>query len=150
MLPPKHGRAGANQQEALQWKKLTYSPAFISTFFKRMPHFFRGKHQLIFIWFILIIAFGAGDYKLTTMACYGSGFVTEWRFRRLLSASYWDMRAIFMWLLSENIRVLPIPEDKTLYVIVDGSKKEKCSKKNFHLRVILLALESFLTPISTI
>src|SRR3990167_8281930 len=111
-------------------EKINILPTFISTFFKRMPDFFHGKHQLTFVWFILIIALGVGDYKLTTMACYGSGFVTEWRFRRLLSASYWDMRAIFVWLLSDIIDVLPIPEDKTVYVIVDGSKKEKRSKKN--------------------
>src|SRR3989338_8076353 len=134
MLPLKQGRAGANQQEALQWKLLTYSPYSYQPFFKRMPAFFHGKHQLTFVWFILIIALGVGDYKLTTMACYGSGFVTEWRFRRLLSASYWDMRAIFMWLSSEIIKVLPIPEDKTLYVIVDGSKKEKRCKKNPYMQ----------------
>jgi len=115
-------------------EKINILPTFISTFFKRMPYLFHGKHQLIFIWFILIIALGVGDYKLTTMACYGSSFVTEWRFRRLLSASYWDMRAIFMWLLPEIIKVLPIPEDKTLYVIVDGSKKDKRSKKNPYMQ----------------
>jgi hypothetical protein len=64
------------------------------------------------------------------MACYGSGFVTEWRFRRLLSASYWDVQSILVWILAEIIRKLPAPEDNTLYVIVDGSKKEKRSKKN--------------------
>jgi DDE family transposase len=99
-----------------------------------MPKFFRGKHELLFIWFILLIACGVGDYKLTTMACYGSGFITEWRFRRLLSASYWEVRPIFIWLISEIIKVLPIPEDKTLYVIVDGSKKEKRSKKNPYMQ----------------
>jgi len=68
------------------------------------------------------------------MACYGSGFVTEWRFRRLLSASYWDLRPIFTWFLSEIIKKLPIPEDKTVYVIVNGSKKEKRSKKNPYMQ----------------
>jgi hypothetical protein len=95
-----------------------------------MPELFRGKHQLVFIWLILLIACGVGDYKLTTMACYGSGFITEWRFRRVLSASYWDVQSILAWFLAEIIRKLPAPEDNTLYVIVDGSKKEKRSKKN--------------------
>ena len=89
-----------------------------------MPDFFRGKHQMLFIWLILLIACGVGDYKLTTMACYGSGFVTEWRFRRLLSASYWDLRPIFTWFLSEIIKKLPIPEDKTLYVIGMAVKRK--------------------------
>jgi len=71
-----------------------------------------------------------GDYKLTTIACYRSGFITEWRFRQLLSASYWETRQIFAWFLSEIIKKLPIPEDSMLYVIVDGSKKEKRSKNN--------------------
>ena len=111
-------------------ERINILPLFISTFFKRIPYFFRGRHQLLFVWFIFLIAIGVGDYKLTTMASYGSGFITEWRFRRLLSASYWDVRPIFIWLLSEIIKVLPIPENRTLYVIVDGSKKEKRSKKN--------------------
>ena len=72
-------------------ERINIIPTFISTFFNQMPKFFRGKHQLLFTWLILLIACGVGDYKLTTMACYGSGFVTEWRFRRLLSASYWDL-----------------------------------------------------------
>jgi hypothetical protein len=109
-------------------------PTFISSFFKRMPDFFRGKHQLLFIWLILLIGCGVGDYKLTSMAYYGSGYVTEWRFRRLLSASYWDVRSILTWLVSEVVRILPIPEDKILYVIVDGSKKEKRSKKNPYMQ----------------
>ena len=95
-----------------------------------MPEFFRGKHQLLFIWLILLIACGLGDYKLTTMACYGSGFITEWRFRCVLSASYWDVQSILAWFLAEIIRKLLAPEDNTLYIIVDGSKKEKRSKKN--------------------
>jgi hypothetical protein len=110
--------------------KINIIPIFISTFFKGMPEFFRGKHQLLFIWLILLIACGVGDYKLTTMAYYGSGFITEWRFRRVLSASYWDVQSILAWFLAEMIRKLPAPEDNTLYVIVDGSKKEKRSKKN--------------------
>lgn len=114
--------------------RINIIPTFISTFFKQMPEFFRGKHQLSFIWLILLIACGVGDYKLTTMACYGSGFVTEWRFRRLLSSSYWDLRSILTWFLSEIIKKLPIPEDKTLYVIGDGSKKEKRSKKNPYMQ----------------
>jgi hypothetical protein len=99
-----------------------------------MPNFFHGKHQLVFTWLILLIACGMGDYKLTTMANYGSGFVTEWRFRRFLSASYWDLRSIFRWILSEIIKKIPIPKDETVYVIADGSKKEKRSKKNPYMQ----------------
>lgn len=71
-----------------------------------MPEFFRGKHQL--------------------------PFITEWRFRRVLSASYWDVQSILALFLAEIIRKLPAPEDNTLYIIVDGSKKEKRSKKNLY------------------
>jgi len=109
-------------------------PTFISTFFRKMPNFFRGKHQLLFIWLVFLIACGVGDYKLTNLACYGSEFITEWRFRRLLSASYWDLHEILTWLVAEIIKILPIPDDKTLYVIVDGSKKEKRSKKNPYMQ----------------
>lgn len=134
MLPPRKSKSWRQPAGSIAMEKVNILPTFVSTFFKRMPCFFHGKHQLIFSWFILIIALGMGDYKLTTMACYCSNFVTEWRFRRLLSASYWDMQAIFRWLLQEIIKVLPIPEDQTLYIIVDGSKKDKRSKKNPYMQ----------------
>lgn len=130
MLPPNTRKSWRQPAGSIVMETINIIPTFIATFFKRMPHFFRDKHQLVFIWLILLIACGVGDYKLTTMACYGSGFITEWRFRRLLSASYWDIHSILYWFSAEIIRILPIPNDQTLYVIVDGSKKEKRSKKN--------------------
>ena len=73
---------------------------------------------------------GGWDHKLTVMANYGSVYVKEWKFRRLLSSKYWDIRSVMNCIIEEIIRVLPIPEDFTIYLIVDGSKKEKRSKKN--------------------
>lgn len=58
-------------------EKLTYYLPSYQPFLNECLVFFRGKHQLTFIWFILIIALGVGDYKLTTMAYYGSNFITE-------------------------------------------------------------------------
>ncbi len=111
-------------------KEISIIPLFIATFFKQIPTVFRGKHGLTFGWFITLVALGHGNHKITSMASYASSYITEWRFRRLLSAKYWSLRSIFNWLTAEVIKKFPIPEDKTVYVIGDGSKKEKRSKKN--------------------
>jgi len=42
------------------------------------------------------------------------GFITEWRFRRLLSAGYWSLKALFHWFAEEAIKSLPVPENQVL------------------------------------
>ena len=56
-------------------------------------------------------------------------YTKEWRFRRVLSAEYWCLRAALIWLVNEIIKDLPKPKNGTIYLIGDGSKKEKRRKK---------------------
>jgi hypothetical protein len=111
-------------------ENISILPLFVTVVFKKLPKIFRGEHKHSFFWFVLLVALGMGDYKITNMAKNGSIYVKEWRFRRLLSAGYWSLRVILIWLVGEILRDLPKPEDGTIYLIGDGSKKEKRSKKN--------------------
>lgn len=110
--------------------KISILPPFVTQIFKKLPVIFRNSHKRSFVWFVLLIAAGVGDYKLTSMANKGSVYVKEWRFRRLLTAGYWCLRTILIWLVDEIVKDLPRPTDATIYLIGDGSKKEKRSKKN--------------------
>jgi hypothetical protein len=110
--------------------KITILPIFVTQIFKKIPVIFRDSHKRSLIWFVLLIAMGVGNYKLTNMSQKASVYTKEWRFRRLLSAAYWSLRVILVWLVDEIVKDLPIPEDATVYLIGDGSKKDKRSKKN--------------------
>lgn len=111
-------------------EKISILPIFVTHIFKKMPIIFRDSHRRSLIWFVLLLAMGVGNYKLTTMAQKGSVYAKEWRFRRLLSAGYWSLRFILVWLVDDIVKDLPKPDDATVYLIGDGSKKEKRSKKN--------------------
>lgn len=105
-------------------------PIFVTQIFRKVPVIFRDKHKRSLIWFVLLVAIGVGNYKLTNMAQKGSAYAKEWRFRRFLSAGYWSLKVVLIWLAAEVVKDLPKPEDETIYLIGDGSKKEKRSKKN--------------------
>jgi hypothetical protein len=91
---------------------------------------FKGKHRLNLSWLTLMVALGVGFHKLKGMAKLAPAHITEYRFRRLLSAVYWSIQEIMLFMVRSVLYVLPKPEDGTLYVILDASKKEKRSKKN--------------------
>lgn len=111
-------------------EKISILPTFVTLVFKKLPVIFRDPHKRSLLWFVLLIALGAGDHKLTSMAKVGSVHTKEWRFRRLLSAGYWSLRAVLIWMVNEIVKDLPKPEDSTVYLIGDGSKKEKRGKKD--------------------
>ena len=105
-------------------------PVFISTLFKKVPVVFQNNHKTTFMWLTFLIALGVGNHKLKQMGKFGSHHVVEYRFRRLLTAGYWSLHCIIIWLASEVIQSLPKPENQTIYLVTDGSKKEKRGKKN--------------------
>jgi len=111
-------------------EKISILPLFVTHIFRKIPVIFRDSHKRSLLWFVLLIAIGVGNYKITNMSQKGSVYAKEWRFRRLLSAGYWSLRVILVWLVDEIVKDLPIPDDATVYLIGDGSKKDKRSKKN--------------------
>jgi len=56
--------------------------------------------------------------------------MTEWRCRRLLKATYWDVHRLIDWWAHQVISVLPPPEDGVLTLTGDGCDKPKRGKKN--------------------
>lgn len=112
-------------------ESLNILPYFVTAVFKNIPLVFKSRHKLVFTWLVLHSAIGLGDFKLSSMArASGSSYITEWRFRRFLTASYWSVHFIITWLANEVIDSLPQPNDGVIFLIVDGSKKDKRSKKN--------------------
>lgn len=105
-------------------------PGFVTTFFRGMPQLFRYRHRSVLIWYVLMLAIGACDGRLTSLTTYGPSYFVEWRLRRLLNANYWDAHQLFQWLIKQVIKVLSSPEDGVLYLIVDGSKKDKRTKQH--------------------
>jgi len=108
----------------------TWLPPDIRVLFKDMPGVWRHRHQLIFCWLIVMQIVTSGARTLTGLSQSAPGFITEWRFRRLLSAGYWSLKVLLRWFAEEAIKSLPEPENKVLYVIADGSKKDKRGPKN--------------------
>jgi hypothetical protein len=111
-------------------ENISILPIFISTLFKKVPVIFRNNHKTTFMWLTFLIALGVGNHKLKSMGQYGSHYVAEYRFRRILTAGYWSLHFILIWLANEVIHKLPKPENHTIYLVADGSKKEKRGKKN--------------------
>jgi DDE family transposase len=107
---------------------LTYLPAFITTLFQGMPGIWKGQHRLILCWLIVMQAIYPGRKTLHELARWSPRQITEWRFRRLLKASYWSVHLLIEWLAHDVMAQLPPPEDGIIYVIGDGSHKPKRSR----------------------
>jgi len=112
-----------------KWQ-FTCLPTTIRTLFKGMPGVWRHRHQLVFCWLIVMQIVTSGSRTLTGLSQSAPAFITEWRFRRLLSAGYWSLKLLLRWFAQEAIKSLPSPENQVLYVIADGTKKDKRGQKN--------------------
>lgn len=112
-----------------KWSFTCFPPA-IRILFKGMPGVWRHRHRLVFCWLIVMQSVTSGARTLSGLSQSAPGFITEWRFRRLLSAGYWSLKVLLHWFAEEAIKSLPTPENKVVYVIVDGSKKDKRGQKN--------------------
>ena len=119
-----------NLVEEHSMEQFTILPTFLATFFRKLPILFRDKHKLMLIWLMLLQAAGTGQLTLIGMSRHAPSHVTEWRWRRLLTAGYWSAKLIIYWLAEEVIKSLPWPENGIVYLIVDGSKKDKRGKQN--------------------
>lgn len=114
---------------SIKWR-LTFIPASVRVLFRGMPGVFRHRHQLVFCWLVIMQMILSGSRTLKRLSQPAPSWITEWRFRRLLSAGYWSLRMLLWWFAEEAIKSFPIPEDKVAYVISDGSQKDKRGKKN--------------------
>jgi len=104
---------------------LTHLPSHVRLLFKGMPGVWRHRHQLIFCWLVVMHMVLSGPRTLTKLALSAPRHITGWRFRRLLSATYWNLKMVLCWFAEETIKVLPPPKNNVIYLISDGSKKGK-------------------------
>lgn len=109
---------------------LTHLPEFVRVLFKGMPEVFRHRHQLVFCWLVLIQMIFTGPRTLKGLSMIAPSHISEWHFRRLLAAGYWSLELLLLWFADEAIKSFPAPEDKVMYIVGDGSKKDKRAKKN--------------------
>lgn len=109
---------------------LTYLPAFITTVFRGMPGVWKSQHRLLLCWLIVMQAVYPGRKTLHDLARWSPRRITEWRLRRLLKASYWCVHLLIEWLAHDVMDALPAAADGTIYVIGDGSHKDKRASKN--------------------
>jgi len=102
----------------------------IRVLFKGMPGSWRHRHHLVFCWLISMQIVTSGARTLTGLSRLAPRFITEWRFRRLLNAGYWQLKVLLRWFAEKTMKALPAPNNKVLYLIADGSKKDKRGQKN--------------------
>src|SRR5215468_1656232 len=76
----------------------TYLPGFVTMVFRGMPTVWRGRHRLLFCWFIFMQAISPGRKTLAEMARWTPATITAWRFGRLLKAAYWNVHLLVSWL----------------------------------------------------
>ena len=107
---------------------LRYLPLFVRLLLRGLPGVFR--YQLVFSWLLLMQIIAPGRNTLKQLARYTPLHIAEWHFRRLLSASYWSFRLLLRWFASEAIKRFPPPSDGVIYVIGDGSHRDKRGKKH--------------------
>lgn len=75
-------------------------------------------------------ALGYGPRTLAGLARSAPKHVGEWHFRRLLKAGYWSMHLLVTWFSQQVMAALPAPLDRVIYVMGDGSHKDKRGKQN--------------------
>jgi hypothetical protein len=110
--------------------KIAYLPVFVTRLFHGMPGVWKAQHRLSLMWLIVMQALFPGRKTVTELARWTPIDITEWRFRRLLNATYWDIHRLIAWWAHQVISVLPPPEDGVLTLTGDGSHKPKRGKQN--------------------
>jgi hypothetical protein len=105
-------------------------PGFVTMVFRGMPTVWRGRHRLIFCWFIFMQAVHPGRKTLEEMARWTPATITAWRFGRLRKAVYWNVHLIVNWLAQDLLATLPPPPNGVLYLFGDGSHADKRGTKN--------------------
>ena len=109
---------------------LTYLPDFVRVLFKGMPGVFRHRHQLVFCWLVLMQILVTGPRTLKALCRGAPSHIAEWHLRRLLCAGYWSLHVLLSWFAEEAIKAFPQAEDQVVFVVADGSKKDKRGTKN--------------------
>ena len=128
--PPTHLEVSTIMETMAKYVGFTHLLDSVRSLFKGLPAVFRHRHQLVFCWLVMMQMVLTGPRTLKGLSQAAPSHIGEWHFRRLLSAGYWSLHILLDWCSQEAIKAFPPPEDKVVYVIGDGSKKDKRGKKN--------------------
>jgi hypothetical protein len=109
---------------------ITYLPVFVTQLFRGMPGIWKHQHRRMLIWLMVMQALFPGRKTVVELARWTPIDITEWRFRRLLKATYWDVHRLIDWWAHQVMASLPPPEDGVLTLTGDGSDKPKRGKQN--------------------
>ena len=110
--------------------KLSFLPNVIGLLSDGIAQHLRTNHVLIFLWSVLMQSSAPNKKTIREVSNWIPEHITEWRIRRLLTAKYWSIHSIIFWFVKNIISKLPPPKDGILYVVVDGSYKQKCGTKS--------------------
>jgi hypothetical protein len=105
--------------------RVTSLPVFITCLFRGMPGVWKHRHQLLLCWLIVMQALFPGRKTLAELARWTPAEITAWRWRRLLTAAYWNVHLLVEWWTQQAVHTLPPPEDGVLTLTGDGREKPK-------------------------
>ncbi len=109
---------------------MTRLPVFVKFVFVGMPHLWKGRHQLYFTWFVVLQITSPNRKSICGLCSWSPKHICEWHLRRLLNATYWSAYAVLDWFATEAIASFPRPADGIIYVLIDGSHKDKRTGRN--------------------
>lgn len=105
-------------------------PLEVRNIFRGLPAIWKGRHLLLLYWLVFMQAAIPGRKTVKEISRWTPFHITEWRFRRLLKASYWTAEIVITWLAWEVLKSLPQPKMGVVYVVGDSSHKSKRGAKN--------------------
>jgi hypothetical protein len=76
---------------------VTYLPLCVTLVLRGMPGLWKSRHRVILCWLVFMPALYPGRKTLEELARWSPAQVTVWRFRRVLTASYWNVHLLVVW-----------------------------------------------------
>jgi hypothetical protein len=110
--------------------RLTYVPVFVMCLFRGMPGVWKSRHQLLRCWLMVMQAVFPGRKTLAELARWTPAEITTWRWRRLLTATSWNVHLLVEWWAQQAVHTVPPPSDGVLTLTGDGSEQPKRGTQN--------------------
>lgn len=108
----------------------TYGPLFGTLLLRGMPGLWQPRHRLVRCWLLGMPALFSGRKTLEERARWTPDAITAWRWRRVLTAAYWDVHLLVAWWGQAALQALPPPQAGALYRVGDGSHKPQRGPQN--------------------
>lgn len=71
-----------------------------------------------------------GGQDLDRLISLGATLYHRMAFPAIIKPGYWQLKVLLRWFAEKTMKALPAPDNKVLYLIADGSKKDKRGQKN--------------------